>query len=239
MKNIYKNIVVVIGSLSLSFMSAKAQIVITEVDAAGSGTSAYGADWFELTNEGSSSVSISGWKIDDNSDSYSDAVSLNGISSIASGKTVVFIEDTNNGKAGITDAQLDTEFTQAWFGSNVPAGFTLGFYGGSGVGLGQSGDAVNIFNTAGAQVTGVNFGASASNGATFDNSVLQVGSSVSGADPTISTFSVAGVDGAFESKTSDEIGSPGAVPEPATYAMMAAGFCLLALAFRRRLTAGL
>jgi hypothetical protein len=39
--------------------SATAAMLITEVDAAGSGAS-YGADWFELTNTGNTAVDISG-----------------------------------------------------------------------------------------------------------------------------------------------------------------------------------
>jgi hypothetical protein len=237
MKTLTKTIMVISAALSVSFMSAKAQVIITEVDPAGSGTSAYGADWFELTNEGSSAVSISGWKMDDNSDSDADAVSLTDISSIAAGQSVVFIEDTGNSKAGITDAQLGAEFTAAWFGSNVPTALTLGYYGGSGVGLGTGGDGVNIFNSSGVQVTGVLFGSSSSNGATFDNSVAQLGGTL-GNDPTISTFSVAGVNGAFDSKTSSEVGSPGVAeaPEPSSFMMILGSFGLLALGMRRRIT---
>jgi hypothetical protein len=233
MKNLHKSIFILAGSLSLGLFSAKAQdIVITEVDPAGSGTSTYAADWFELTNEGSSSVNISGWKMDDNSDSFSDAVALNGISSIAAGQSVVFIEDTGLKKSQ-TDATLATAFETAWFGSSVPTGFTLGFYGGSGVGLSTTTDEVNIFNSSGTQVTGVEFNVSPSNGATFDNSYLKLGGTLDN-DPTISTPSVAGVDHAFESASGGEIGSPGAAPEPSTYAMIIGGLSVLAFVLRRK-----
>jgi hypothetical protein len=237
MKNIYKTAIVAIGSLAVSFISAKAQIIITEVDAAGSGTSTYGVDWFELTNEGSSSVSISNWKMDDNSDSFADAVAINGVSSIAAGQSVVFLEDDSL-PAGENDATITTAFQQAWFGSNVPTGLTIGYYGGKGVGLSQGGDQVNIFDSSGTQITGVNFGASDPNGATFDNSALKLGGTLKN-DSTISTLSVAGVHGAFDSATGGEIGSPGAVPEPGTYVMVLGGLGLLAFVLRRRVIAGI
>jgi hypothetical protein len=232
MKNLHKIVYIALGALCLSaFTQAKAQIIITEVDPSGSGNSTYAQDWFELTNYGSTAVSISGWKMDDSSDAFSTAVSLTGVSSIAAGQSVVFIEDTGE---SISDAALETEFETAWFGStaNVPTGFTIGTYGGKGVGLSQSGDAVNIFNTSGTQVTGVDFGAS-NDGISFDNSVAKVGN-----DANISTVSVAGVNGAFLSPT-DEIGSPGtvgtsAVPEPGTWALMVGGLVALIFLQRRR-----
>jgi Lamin Tail Domain/PEP-CTERM motif len=204
-----------------------AQIIITEVDPTGSSTSTYAADWFELTNYGSSAVSLTGWSMDDNSDSISDAVPLTGVSSIAPGQSVVFIEDTS----ASSDAALNASFETAWFGSKVPAGFTIGNYGGSGVGLSSSSDEVNIFNASGTQVTGVSFGKSTT-GVSFDNSVAKIGD-----DSTISTLSSAGKNNAFVSPTG-EIGSPGSVPEPTTYAMLVAGLlALVGVQMRRRMGA--
>ena len=211
-----------------------AQIIITEVDASGSSATvnSYAADWFELTNYGSSAVSISGWKMDDSSDKFSSAVSLKGVSSIAPGQSVVFVEDTGLA-SGQTDADLEAAFESNWFGSHVPAGFTIGTYGGSGVGLSTSGDAVNIFNATGTQVTGVDFDSSTDT-VSLDNSVAKIGN-----DGTISTNSVAGKNGAFLSPVG-EVGSPGAVPEPSTYAMLIAGVLALAgVQMRRRSSSSL
>lgn len=92
---------------------ASAAIVISEVDAAGSASgSGYSADWFELTNTGSTAVSISGWKMDDNHDSFSAADALTGVSSIAAGQSVVFLEST-----GSTPATVNANFESVWFGS--------------------------------------------------------------------------------------------------------------------------
>jgi Lamin Tail Domain len=55
------------GALAAAAMSASAAIVITEADPFGSnGSDGYSADWFELTNTGSSAVSIAGWSMVDN-----------------------------------------------------------------------------------------------------------------------------------------------------------------------------
>ena len=125
--------------------SASAAIIISEVDPSGSSSTSntYNADWFELTNTGSSAQDITGWKMDDNSHTFSLAVGLRGVTSIAPGQSVVFVEGLADGS---TDATIDSNFESFWFGSSVPAGFTIGNYGGAGVGLSQTADEVNIYN---------------------------------------------------------------------------------------------
>ncbi len=213
-----------IASLSLlALMPSKAQIIITEVDPFSSGNSTVAADWFELTNEGSSAVNITGWKMDDSSDSFGSAVALKGVTSIAAGQSVVFIEDSSD-----TDADLTTLFNNTWFGGK--SGATLGFYGGSGVGLSTGGDAVNIFNASGVQQAGVDFGAN-SGPDSFDNSVAKITN-----DGTISTLSQVGVNGAFEA-TDGGIGSPdsvGAVPEPTSGVLAALAAVVAGVAIWRR-----
>jgi uncharacterized protein YjiK len=177
-------------------------VAITEVDPTGSGQS-YAADWFELTNTGTSAVDLTGWKMDDSSDAIATAVPLGGVSSLPVGKSAVFFEDTNG-----TDATIQAAFSTAWFGtSTLPSGFLIGHYGGSGVGLSSSGDAVNLFDASGNPVTGVTFGAASTTSpmATFDNTAG--GSSVS-------TLSQVGVHGGFVSANGAEIGSPGTIVTP-------------------------
>jgi hypothetical protein len=218
MKN--KNIISMAALLIASMGAAQAQIIISEVDPTGSSTSSYGADWFELKNIGASAVDITGWKMDDNHNSFAAADALNGITSIAPGLAVVFIEDT-----GKTDATLNANFESAWFGGSVPAGFTIGNYGGGSVGLSSSGDAVNIYNASGVLQANVIFGASTT-GFTFDNEAGLTG--------TISQLSATGVNGAFSDGS--EVGSPGdvaPVPEPSTIALTGGGVAAL-LAFQRR-----
>jgi MYXO-CTERM domain-containing protein len=204
---------------------AQAQVIISEVAPFGSGTTAYAADWFELTNTGSSAVNISGWKMDDNSNASSSAVAIFGVTSIAAGQSVVFLE-----AAPATASTTNANFISFWFGASAPSGLVIGNYSGSGVGLGTSGDAVNIFNNTGSLVTRVDF-AGNTGPSTFDNSAGLSGG-------TISTLSVNGSNGAFTSFNSvGSVGSPGyiaAVPEAGGYAMALAGLGALGLIARRR-----
>ncbi|MFN6096202.1 MAG: SdiA-regulated domain-containing protein [Dolichospermum sp.] len=172
-------------------------IFITEVAPWSSGNSPVAADWFELTNTGTSSIDVTGWKFDDNSNSFGSAVALSGVTNIAAGESVIFIEG----------ATVNSIFRSNWFGVNPPVGLQIGNYTGSGVGLSTSGDAVNIYNSTGVLQANVVFGASpAGPFATFDNSAL-----VNNA--TISTLSSAAVNGAFTAvNSSQEIGSPGTIP---------------------------
>ena len=219
-------------TLSMGFVAAQASasIIISEVDPSGSSTSTYAADWFELTNTGTTAVDITGWKMDDNSNAFASAVALRGVTSIAAGQSVVFLEGNATGS---TDATIQAAFRSAWFGSNVPASLTLGGYGGSGVGLSQTTDAVNIFNAAGTLITRVDFGAAAAG--TFDNAA--------GLDNvTLTTKSVVGVNGAFASVTGGEIGSPGfvaaaaPVPLPAAAYLFVSGLGMFAGALRSKRT---
>ena len=98
--------------------------------------------------------------------------------------------------------------------------------------LGDSGDAVNIFNSSGVAQASVTFGVSdaASPYRTFDNA-----DGLNNA--TISQLSAVGVNGAFKAVNSQiEIGSPGsvsAVPEPESYALLLAGIGLIATFVRK------
>ena len=197
-----------------------AQIRITEVHPTGSSNGTYNRDWFELTNFGASAVNITGWRMDDNSFSFANSVALLGVTSIDPGQSVVFIEASDL-------ATASQQFIDAWFGGTAPTGFTMGNYSGSGVGLGSGGDAVVIFDPDANEITRVTFGASTA-GITFDNA--------EGLQGAISTLSQVGVNGAFESVTGNEIGSPGtigsvAVPEPTALALVSAG--VVAYAGRR------
>ncbi|WP_053227713.1 SdiA-regulated domain-containing protein [Solirubrobacter soli] len=164
---------------------------VTEVAPWASGNSPYGADWFEVTNVGPGAADLTGFKVDDSSNAFASAIALNGVSSIAPGRSVIFIE----GDTAKADA-----FKTAWFGGAVPTGFQIGTYSGSGIGLSTDGDAVNLFDAAGNRVTGVTFGASTTY-FSFDNAA--------GASGAISALSVVGRNGAF--KAGDATGSPGSI----------------------------
>jgi hypothetical protein len=175
-------------------------IIISEVAPWGSGSSSYTSDWFEVTNTSVVAVDITGWKFDDNSNAFVSSVALNGITSIAAGESVIFMETA-------VPATTIAAFTASWFPGGAPAGLQVGSYTGSGVGLSTAGDAVNVFNAAGVLQAKVVFGASSAAApfATFDNGA--------GLDNvTISTLSVAGVAGGqLVASTPAAIGSPGAI----------------------------
>jgi hypothetical protein len=213
-------LIAVVGTVSLN---TNAAILITEVAAWPSGgNTPYNTDWFELTNTGSSAVSIAGWQMDDNSNG-TEKVNLTGISSIAAGESVIF-----------TETAATTSFLSTWFGSNAPVGLQIGNYTGPRVGLSTTGDAVNIYNSTGVLQANVTFAISDSvvPYQTFNNAAgINNGA--------ISTLSQVGINGAFVAVNDiNEIGSPGtivsAVPEASTYAMMLAGLGMVGLIARRR-----
>ena len=208
----------------------QAAVFVSEAAPYASGNTPYGADWFELTNSGASAVSITGWRMDDNSNSFAASVALRGVSSIAAGQSVIFIEGEADGS---TDATVNAGFLSSWFGATPPASLVIGNYGGSGVGLSTGGDAVNIFDSTGGVITGVAFGPSTV-GRSFDN-----GAGLS--NTTLTQLSQVGINGAFTAFSGAEVGSPGSianavspVPEPESYALMLAGFGLLGAVLRRR-----
>ncbi len=209
-------------SALMATATAQAQLAFTEVAPWSSGNSTVAADWFEITNLGSTAIDITGWKVDDNSNSFAASVALVGVSIIAPGQSVVFIEG----------AAANAQFANVWFGGTLPVGLQVGRYSGSGIGLSTGGDALNLFKADGTLVTRVDFGASptAAPFATFDNAA-----GLSGV--TLATLSAVGINGAFLAAAGGEIGSPGSVgvvPEPGTWAMLLAGAGVVAGVARRR-----
>lgn len=202
--------VAAVAALSALAAAASGQIRITEAMSSSQVT----PDWVELTNLGASAVDISGWRLDDSSFSTAVSVALNGITTIAPGESVVFIESAAG--AGIAD------FRAFW---GDLASVQIGFYSGSGVGLSSGGDAVVIFDGSNTEINRVTFGA-ASGGISF------------GYNPLTATFgdlSEVGLFGARVSAGSTPIAnfaSPGAIPTPAAAGLL--GLAGLVAGRRRR-----
>lgn len=175
------------------------RLIVSEVAPWSSGSSPVGADWFELTNTSAFAIDITGWKMDDSSGSPAGAVALNGVTTIAPGESVIFIESANA-------ATAKTAFLNAWFGGNAPANLQIGTYTGSGVGLGTGGDAVNIYDNTNVLRASVSFGTSPSAApfATFDNARGLNG-------VAISTLSAIGTNAGFQAVSANEVGSPGEI----------------------------
>jgi hypothetical protein len=124
---------------------AAAQVHITEaMSSSGSGGT---DDWIEITNYGSSAISIAGWRFDDSSFSFGASQALSGITTIGAGESVIFIESA--GGANIAS------FRNFWGGLS---GVQVGYYSGSGLGLSSSGDGAIIFTGTGSEVSRVSFG---------------------------------------------------------------------------------
>ena len=207
-----------LGNLALP---AQAAIIISETDPSASGNTPYAADWFELTNTGNVAVDITGWRVDDNSNSFAVSRALLNVTSIAAHQTVVFIEATDL-------VAKSAAFINSWFAGVAPLGFAIGSYSGAGIGLSTNGDALNIFNGAGTLISRIDFVAS-NTGFTFDNAA--------GVNNGLVTqLSVAGVNGAFVS-VAGETGSPGsvsAVPVPAAAWLFGSALAGMGALRRRR-----
>ena len=198
---------------STASIHAQSLLRITEVMSS-SGTGGT-PDWFEITNLGNQSQSITGWKMDDNSFALVNSVNLSGISSIAAGESVVFIEDA--GGANLTN------FRNYWGGLS---GIQVGYYSGSGVGLSSGGDGVVVFDGT-SEMNRVSFGA-ATTGVSFNFGYDASGLLNTPTDTlsTIGTYGVFNVNTTYGTGTTplSNTGSPGAIPEPSSASLMLLGF---------------
>jgi hypothetical protein len=211
-------------ALLIGVSSLRADILVTEVmsNSLHPSDSTANDDWFELTNTGLSSIDITGWSWDDDSHTAGSAA-FGSLTSIGAGQSVII-----TGEAKGTEA--------AWLADWGISGVTVVALGNATFqGLGASGDQINIYNSSNVLVTSVSFGLSTA-GSTF---AWDAGGNFLG-------ISAVGQNGAFKAVSDGanaspgpgkDIGSPGyvsPVPEPATVALLGAGFGLVLYGFRRR-----
>lgn len=206
--------------MAASLTGAQAALIITEVmSSSGVGGT---PSWFEVTNIGASAVDITSFRFDDGSFSFIRSVPLVGVTSIAAGQSVVFVE---------TDSPLTfiPDFRTFWGGSATTA--VIGSYAGVGVSLSSRGDGVMVFNSSEVSEASVSFSA-ATTGSSFGFDLASY--------PNQNGFgglSVNGSNGAFTSENIlGNVGSPGVafpsvIPEPSTLALIGLG---AAFSLRRR-----
>ena len=167
--------------------------------------SIYAGDWFEITNYGDAVVDITGWKMDDNSHAFATGLLLNGITSVASGESVMFTEVSSADVAANAGGVRVADFKTFW---GLGAGVQVGSYTGSGAGLSSAGDGVSVWKSDGTEINRVNFGAATS------NKTFYWGYEATGTlgTSTLGTISVTGTNGAITTTAGGanaNVGSPG------------------------------
>ncbi len=182
------------------------------------------ADWIEVTNFGTTPADTGNYWYDDNGPNIGDGGNLDSFV-LNQGETAIFLLDTAPAD-DVTYTTAVEEFTAIW-GSVANVGHTNG-----GGGLGQGGDSANLMLGDGTVIDTLAY-ASSGDFETFE----KIGGTVQ--------LSVDGVNGAYESAQffNDNIGpspdflvtmvgSPGAVPEPASILLLCSGAACIMM--RRR-----
>ncbi len=156
------------------------------------------SDFWELTNFGTNTVDLTGYKFDDSDNNLAaaDPTPFAGLN-IGPGESILLVQDNVN---------TNEVSVREWWGANLPPGLKIVFY--SGNGFSSGGDGIRLWGPnaqdAGDVVDSVDFG-DAVRGSTF------VYDPVTGEFGVISTN---GVGGALKAAASDDVGSPGQTTGP-------------------------
>lgn len=210
----------VLAFVSFATLAQAASLTITEAMSSSGVTD----DWFELTNISTQAISLSGYRVDDSSFSFSVSVALNNVTTLAPGQSAVFIESA---------AGANVEAFRAYWGLSSTA--LIGYYSGSGVGLAATGDGLVVFDSAGAEVTPRATFGTATTGASFyfdRTSGTYAGISTVGQAGVFTSTAVYGGAAAATNIGSPEFG--GVVPEPSAWVILGLGAGALGVVTLRR-----
>jgi hypothetical protein len=147
-------------------------------------------DWWELTSFDSQTNDLSGWRFNDSTGNLTDAFVIPEGTVIGPGESIIFVED------------LAPDEFRVWWGTNVPAGVQIVTYSTNFISFNAVRDQLRVWDNItidpSATALQVDFGASTT-GVSFT------------LDPASSNLvnSVLGVNGAFQSASGLDIGSPG------------------------------
>ena len=208
--------VVLALSVGPTVASAAFDLQVTEIWPGNDPGSNLTEDWFKVTNVGDaawSAVLDGDLYFDDNSESAADADLMEGVASIASGESVVFVDGGASGAA---------EWSTVW--GDVVVLPQVGYY--DGAGLGQGGDGVALFIDVAGVLTEIDYEAypdASSDGGQSWDVALQSFSTVGNASGAVATL-------ALNDENQPAIGSPGPalVPEPGSIVLLLLGVAGLA-----------
>jgi hypothetical protein len=167
-------------------------LVITEVMSAQSTNVTGHGDWWEITNFGTNSIPLIGYRFDDSSAALKSAVTITNNAMIAPGESVVFVE-------GMTP----DEFRTWWGTENVPPNVQVITYRGSGLSLSSVGDAINLWNAAASDDTDTVATA------VFSTATLGQSFGFNADSNEFGALSEAGTFGSIIAPNGGDIGSPG------------------------------
>ncbi|GJM24068.1 MAG: hypothetical protein DHS20C16_04830 [Phycisphaerae bacterium] len=181
-------------------------------------------DWIEVTNFGDTIADTGNYWYDDSSPTIGSGGNLDSFS-LGQGESAVFLFDS----LPVDDVTFTTaveEFEAIW-GSITNLGHTNG-----GGGLGQGGDSANLMLGDGTIIDTLDY-AGSGDLQTFENLSNTVQLSVSGVNGAYESAPFFNDNLGLPSDTAILVGSPGAVPEPATIAMLLSG-AICVMSRRRR-----
>ena len=174
------------AQLAITEMMSLSQIAIDQTN------TVKNSDFFELTNFGTNTINVAGYKFSDSSHSPTTLVKNSNPLFIRAGESVIFVR---------TNVYQSVAQIRTWWGSCLSPSVQIRFYGNPG--FSSCGDGIRIYDPALNLVDTIDFDGAVS-GRSF---VYDTNSGVFGALSTL------GQGGACRAATADNVGSPGVTTE--------------------------